>query len=138
MQRDSDLARRGTEISAGARFDRCEYCLLALSDAGFPHEIDHVISRKHGGTSDPENLALACYLCNRYKGSDIASLHPATGELVRLYNPRKDRWEGHFRIIGPVVEPLTGIGATTAQLLRLNVTDRVVERQILQSLNRYP
>ncbi len=55
-------------------FDGCEYCLLELSDAGFPHEIDHVISRKHGGTSDPGNLALACYLCNRYKGSDIASL----------------------------------------------------------------
>jgi hypothetical protein len=112
--------------------------LLALSDAGFPHEIDHVISRKHGGTSDPENLALACYLCNRYKGSDVASLHPATCEIVRLYNPRKDQWGIHFRIIGPVVEPLTGIGAATAQLLRLNVTDRVAERQLLQSLNRYP
>ena len=118
-------------------FDRCEYCLLALSDAGLPHEIDHVISRKHGGTSDPENLAFACYLCNRYKGSDIASLHPATGELVRLYDPRRDRWEEHFRISGAVVEPLTAIGATTSQLLRLNVTDRVVERQLLQSLNRY-
>ena len=67
-----------------------------------------------------------------------AFLHPATGELVRLYDPRKDRWEEHFRIAGAVVEPLTGIGATTAQLLRLNVTDRVVERQLLQSLNRYP
>ncbi len=130
-----DAVRKFVQARA---FDRCEYCLLALSDAGFPHEIDHVISRKHGGTSDPENLALACYLCNRYKGSDVASLHPATCEIVRLYNPRKDRWEIHFRIIGPVVEPLTGIGAATAQLLRLNVTDRVAERQLLQSLNRYP
>lgn len=119
-------------------FDRCEYCLLGLSDAGFPHEIDHVISRKHGGTSVSDNLAFACYLCNRYKGSDIASLHPTTGDLVRLYDPRKDRWEEHFRIVGPVLEPLTMIGATTAQLLRLNVTDRVVERRLLQSLNRYP
>jgi hypothetical protein len=100
--------------------DRCEYCLLAIFDAGLPH------------------LAFACYLCNRYKGSDIASLHPTTGELVRLYDPRKDRWEEHFRLAGPVVEPLTGIGAATAQLLRLNVTDRVVERKLLQSLNRYP
>ena len=118
--------------------DRCEYCLLGLSDTGLPHEIDHVISRKHGGAGDPGNLAFACYLCNRYKGSDIASLHPATGELVRLYDPRKDRWEEHFRIVGPIIEPLTSIGATTVQLLRLNVTDRVVERQLLQSLKRYP
>jgi len=117
-------------------FDRCEYCLLQLSDAGLPHEIDHAISRKHGGASDLDSLAFACYLCNRYKGSDSASLDPATGELVRLYDPRKDRWEQHFRIVGPVVEPLTSICATTAQLLRLNVTDRVVERQL--SLNRYP
>ncbi len=119
-------------------FDRCEYCLLAVSDAGLPHEIDHVISRKHGGTTDPENLAFACYLCNRFKGSDIASLHPTTGQLVRLYDPRKDRWEEHFRISGPVLEPLTAIGATTAQLLRLNVADRIVERKLLQSVNRYP
>ena len=130
-----DALRRLVQSRAS---DRCEYRLLALSEAGLPHEIDHVISRKHGGASDPENLAFACYLCNRYKGSDSASLDPATGELVRLYDPRKDRWDEHFRIVGPVVEPLTSIGAVTAQLLRLNVTDRVVERQLLQSLNRYP
>jgi hypothetical protein len=117
---------------------RCEYCLFAQSDAGLPHEIDHVISRKHGGTSDLENLALACYLCNRYKGSDIASIQSGTGEIVRLFHPRQDRWPEHFRIAGPILEPLTSIGAATSQLLRLNVTDRVVERQLLQSLDRYP
>ena len=129
-----DALRRLVQSRA---FERCEYCLLAVSDAGLPHEIDHVISRKHGGTSDAENLAFACYLCNRYKGSDIASLHPTTGELVRLYDPRKDRWDEHFRIAGPVLEPLTAVGATTLQLLRLNVTNRVVERKLLQGLNRY-
>ena len=47
-------------------FGRCEYCLLEPADAGLPHEIDHVISRKHGGEGNPENLVFACYLCNRY------------------------------------------------------------------------
>jgi 5-methylcytosine-specific restriction endonuclease McrA len=91
---------------------------MALTDAGLPHEIDHVISRKHGGMSDPENLEFACYLCNRLKGSDIASPHPVTGELVRLYDPRKDRWEEHFRIAGAVLETIESCGchdgATTA------------------------
>jgi hypothetical protein len=119
-------------------FGRCEYCLLDQTDAGLPHEIDHVISRKHGGTSDPENLAFSCYLCNRYKGSDIAALHPGTGELVRLFHPRQDRWPEHFRIAGPILVPLTNIGAGTSQLLRLNVPARVVERRLLQSLDRYP
>jgi len=73
-------------------FGRCEYCLLAKADAGLPHEIDHVISRKHGGTSNLEDLALAFYLCNRSKGSDIASRYFVTGELMRLFHPRLDRW----------------------------------------------
>lgn len=103
---------------------RCEYCLLLQADAGFPHEIDHVISRKHGGTSEPENLALACYLCNRYKGSDIASLHPATSHLVRLFHPRQEQWREHFRINGPTIVPLTDIGTVTAELLRMNLAAR--------------
>ena len=97
-------------------FGRCDYCLLAEADAGLPHEIDHVISRKHGGTGDLENLAFSCYLCNRYKGSDIASIYPGTGALVRLFHPRLDRWSEHFRIVGPILEPLTNIGAATSQI----------------------
>lgn len=76
----------------------CEYCLIAEADAYFRFQIEHIISRKHGGLSELENLAFACVFCNRYKGSDIASLSPKTGELVRLYNPRTDRWREHFRL----------------------------------------
>ena len=50
---------------------RCEYCFVHESDAGFPHQVDHVVSRKHGGASAFDNLAYACILCNRYKGSDV-------------------------------------------------------------------
>lgn len=116
----------------------CQYCLLQQADAGIPHQIDHVISRKHRGTGHPDNLALACYLCNRYKGSDIASIHPGTGELVRLFHPRQDRWAEHFRIAGSIIEPLTTMGVATSHLLRLNIPARVVERQALQGLDRYP
>lgn len=116
----------------------CEYCLLHQSDAGLPHEVDHVISRKHGGLTRADNLAYTCYLCNRYKGSDLASLDPATQEVVRLFHPRQDRWAEHFQIAGPILEPLTAVGAVTVRLLRLNGAARVVERQLLQSLGRYP
>jgi hypothetical protein len=116
---------------------RCEYCLLHQTDAGFPHQIDHILSRKHGGSSHPDNLAFACYLCNRYKGSDIASVHPDTHELVRLFHPRRDRWTEHFQITGSVIEPRTTIGAATAHLLRFNAPERVIERQLLQTLSRY-
>jgi 5-methylcytosine-specific restriction endonuclease McrA len=67
---------------------RCEYCLLSQEDAFFPHEPDHVIAEKHGGATTIENLALACFDCNSFKGSDIASIDPDTGNLVALFNPR--------------------------------------------------
>jgi hypothetical protein len=49
--------------------------------------------RKHGVV---ENLAFACVFCNRYKGSDIATVDPVTGEAVRLFDPRQDSWGDHF------------------------------------------
>lgn len=130
-----DAVRKLVESRASSR---CEYCLIDRADAGFPHQIDHIISQKHRGSSQPDNLAFACYLCNLYKGSDIASVHSATGELVRLFHPRQDRWGDHFRIAGPVIEPLTKIGTVTTHLLRLNLPARVIERDALQRLSRYP
>lgn len=58
----------------------CEYCLIAEEDAYFRFQVEHIISRKHGGSSELENLALACVFCNLYKGSDIASLTPEANE----------------------------------------------------------
>ena len=125
------------EISRRAR-GRCEYCLIHQDDAGFPHQVDHIVSRKHGGSTSLENLAYACVICNRYKGSDIASVEPRTGEIVRLFNPRRDRWAEHFRIDGAWIESITDIGSTTVRLLRLNAPERILERRLLQSLGRYP
>ncbi len=66
----------------------CEYCLLHQADAESHHQLDHLIAIKHGGQPVGENLALACQLCNRYKGSDLAAFDPASGEIVPLFNPR--------------------------------------------------
>ena len=77
-------------------------------------------------------------LYNRYKGADIASIDSHTGELVRLFNPRQDRWTEHFRFDGATVETLSAIGGVTASLLRLNATERIAERLVLQDLGVYP
>ena len=66
----------------------CEYCLLSESQAYFTHESDHIIATKHGGPSSIDNLALACFDCNRFKGSDIASIDPNTHELTQIFDPR--------------------------------------------------
>ena len=116
----------------------CEYCLIAEADAYFRFQVEHIISRKHGGSSELENLALACVFCNRYKGSDIASLIPESGELVRFFNPRINRWREHFRLNGVVIEPLTEIGEATVRILQMNHDDQILERQVLSRRGRYP
>lgn len=117
---------------------RCEYCLLSEQDAFFTHEVDHVIAEKHGGVTTPDNLALACFDCNRFKGSDIASLDPASGSLVALYSPRTDRFEDHFHIENGVLRPLTAVARATERLLKLNLPIRVAIRRTLAASGRYP
>ena len=116
----------------------CEYCLIAEEDAYFRFQIEHIISRKHGGSSELENLALACVFCNRYKGSDIATLKPETDELIRFYNPRVERWREHFRLDGVVIEPLSAVGEATVRILQMNHDEQILERQVLSRRGRYP
>ena len=116
----------------------CEYCLLPEEQAFFAHEPDHIIARKHGGQTRSENLALACFDCNRFKGSDIASIDPSSGELISLFNPRKDTWREHFVIEGGRINPRTAIGRVTELVLKLNLQSRVEVREILGRIGQYP
>jgi hypothetical protein len=109
--------------------ERCEYCLLAEIRAFFPHEPDHIIAQKHGGPTMAENLALACFDCNRFKGSDIASVDPVSGSLTPLFNPRTQRWADHFELIDGRISPLIPVGRATARLLRLNLSQRIEVRR---------
>ena len=117
---------------------RCEYCLIHEDDTFLGCEVDHIISKKHGGGNEPENLAYACLFCNRHKGTDIGSIHPNTGKLTRFYNPRKDRWGKHFQLNDVIIEPLTGIGEVTVRLFVFNNPERLLEREALISIGAYP
>lgn len=134
MARDIDESARVLVIERARR--RCEYCLVHEDDAGFPHQIDHIISRKHGGSSGIGNLAYACVLCNRYKGTDVASID-RSGRPIRLFHPKRDSWDEHFKLDGAIIQPLTPVGEVTARMLRLNRAERVIERRMLQALGSY-
>jgi hypothetical protein len=71
------------------------------------------------------------------EGTDIASLSLRAGQLVSLFNPRKERWSEHFRLDGAIIEPLTAEGEVTARLLKLNLDKRIVERRLLIAAGRY-
>jgi hypothetical protein len=117
---------------------RCEYCLLPMSVAFLRvHEVDHVIALKHGGATDEANLALACWRCNRHKGTDLTSFDPQTGELTRLFSPRTQVWREHFALESAVIIGQTAEGRTTVQLLRLATPERTAERQRLLSVGLY-
>jgi len=118
--------RRQVEARA---HQRCEYCLLPAALAFIlPHEIDHVIAEKHGGVTEENNLALACWRCNRHKGTDLASFDPQTGVLTLLFNPRTQNWRDHFVREGTVLLGMTPEGRTTVHLLQLNTAERIAER----------
>lgn len=117
---------------------RCEYCLIHEDDAFWPHELDHIFAEKHGGTTDETNLCLCCEVCNGFKGSDLCSLDPLTGEIVSLFHPRRQNWQEHFRLNRTRIEPLTASGRVTVKILRINDDERLQERAILIAARRYP
>ena len=96
-----------------------------------PFHIDHIIARKHGGSSLRSNLAYACFHCNTHKGPNIASFDPSTGCLTPLYHPRTDRWTQHFVWQGAFIYGLTPAGRATVQTLALNLPLLVAVRQSL-------
>src|SRR5580704_10083899 len=126
------------EISAALRSEvrsraenRCEYCLTPELVSLIGHELDHIIATKHGGQTDLANLALCCALCNKHKGTDIASIDRETSELVRLFNPRLDHWSDHFELQGPRLIGRTAVGRVTSRLLQWNRVERLKERSMM-------
>lgn len=115
----------------------CEYCLIAETDTFYGCQVDHIISLKHGGSSEDRNLAYACALCNRAKGSDIGSLS-STGQFTRFYHPRNDRWSEHFALSGVNIVARSEIGEVTVRLLGFNDESRLHERQAMASFGKYP
>jgi 5-methylcytosine-specific restriction endonuclease McrA len=120
------------EVVRSRAAGRCEYCRISERFTLAVHEIDHVIALKHGGQTVKENPAFCCCLCNRYKGSDIASMDPQTGLLTPLFHPRFDRWEDRFECVDGEIGALTDKGRVTVLLLGMNRAARIRERQALR------
>jgi 5-methylcytosine-specific restriction endonuclease McrA len=116
----------------------CEYCLIHQDYSIYTHEVDHIIAVKHAGETTAINLALSCLSCNRHKGSDFATIDSTTGEIVPLFNPRRQIWDEHFYLEGARIEGTTQIGQATARLFQFNLPNRVLQRQVLMSQQKYP
>ena len=103
----------------------CEYCLIAEEDTFYGCQVDHIISEKHGGPTQGDNLSYACVFCNQAKGSDVGSIHWQSGAFLRFFNPRIDRWADHFELRENCVFGMTPVGRATVRLLNMNAPRRV-------------
>jgi len=99
---------------------RCEYCHTPESAYASSFHADHIVARQHGGESSLENLALACIHCNQRKGPNIAGRDPETGEVVPLFDPRRNSWGDHFEWNSSDLIGKTQIGRATIQVLAIN------------------
>ncbi|MEM9941569.1 MAG: HNH endonuclease [Planctomycetota bacterium] len=105
---------------------RCEYCQLGQEDSPLAAlHVEHVIPIKHDGSDDVSNLALACIDCNLCKGPNLTGFDPETGELCRLFHPREQEWEDHFRWLGIYIVGKTDVGRTTIKVLNMNSSERL-------------
>jgi hypothetical protein len=102
--------------------------------------LEHLVPLAAGGESAPENLALACFACNRRKWDRQTGRDPETGEASRLYNPRTDVWNDHFMWSKSKVEVvgITPVGRATVASLEMNRERAVRIREADIALGRHP
>ena len=108
---DEDLQRRIEELAEKANEGELQ--------------IEHILPRKHGGSDDLANLALACIDSNLHKGANLTGINPETGRVIELFNPRSQRWSEHFAWTECPVVGLTAAGRTTIRVLDINAEDRI-------------
>jgi len=118
---------------------RCEYCRIHQDDEPFYRlHVEHVIAKQHGGGDGANNLALACHHDNYHKGPNLAGVDPRTGKVVRLFNPRRQRWSRHFQFDGALIVGKTPCGRATVEVLAINAAERVELRRELISVGLFP
>lgn len=112
--------------------NRCEYCQSQKSVMGMPFEIEHILPLSAGGDSREGNLCLACPRCNRHKGTQVTGLDEETGEIVTLFDPRRDRWGDHFSWSGSGERLLaqTATARATIEALQMNNAFAVRARRL--------
>ena len=120
--------------------DLCEYCHASERWQYVSFTVDHVVPITLGGADSLDNLALACFHCNRRKSNKLTGVDSQSGIEVSLFNPRCDRWGDHFiwSADGLLIVGLTATGRTTIEVLALN-RERVIHiRAADQEIGRHP
>lgn len=120
--------------------NRCNYCLTPQNLTSYKLEIEHIYPISKGGSSEKENLCLACRHCNQYKSSKIYGFDAVSQKRTRLFNPNQQNWSKHFiwsddqtMIIGK-----TSCGRATILALKINDELQITARKIWKMTGFFP
>lgn len=107
---------------------RCEYCQTSQRVTGQAMHVDHI---DPDGADELDNLCLACGNCNLSKARANDAPDPVTGQIVDLFNPRKQIWAEHFQWTAEGTQLIgqTPAGRATIEPLKINQT-RVVDARV--------
>lgn len=119
---------------------RCEYCHAPESVFNFPFEVEHVTPRSAGGADVESNLALSCRSCNVHKSSRSVVTDPDSRAEVAPFDPRRDRWDSHFRAEpdSGLIVGTTAVGRATVDSLVINSDAQVLARRTWIRLGLFP
>jgi hypothetical protein len=118
----------------------CEFCHADERWQYVKFTVDHVIPLSLGGGDELDNLALACFHCNRRKTNRLTEQDPQSEMEVPLFNPRQASWKEHFiwSVDGLMILGLTAIGRVTVSLLLLNRERVIPIRAADREIGRHP
>lgn len=124
------------EVRSRADF-LCEYCHTSERWQYVRFTFDHVIPSED---SSLENLALACFHCNRRKSNKTEGIDLETGSNVPFFNPRTQIWSEHFEWTADHLMILgkTAIGRATVEAFELNRARIILIRDADKEVHRHP
>jgi 5-methylcytosine-specific restriction endonuclease McrA len=136
-ERVTPAQRRAVHARAGGR---CEYCHTPDGFVPGSFAVEHILPRAKGGRTRMQNLALSCPACNGHKYNKTEGVDALNRAPVRLFNPRRQRWDDHFAwsddftfIVG-----LTPTGRATVDTLQMNQHKMVNLRRLLTLAGLHP
>lgn len=120
--------------------NRCAYCLTTEENCGLQMHLDHIRPEIAGGPTTLDNLCLACFACNVYKGAQQTALDSITDEITPLFHPLRQRWSEHFAWVEDQTQivGLTPCGRATVIALQMNNPIIVRARQRWVSAGWHP
>jgi hypothetical protein len=127
-------------VVASRAAHRGEYCCAPEVIFNFPVEVEHIMPLARQGSDDDGNLALACRACNLRKSDHLSGVDETTQSQERLFHPRLDRWEEHFRVDQESgrIEGESPVGRATVARLEMNSLTQMEARRLWIRLGLFP